>query len=293
MRLGFVGGGVMARAVVQGVLQSSSAAEVTAVAVYDPDPNALRAAVALAGGAGAGAGAGARAGAGAGATPVRAATSNADVTDSSDVVWLCTKPQYLAAACGEIRGRLSRVRVVVSIAAGTTCATIERALGSTPATPVRVVRVMPNTPATLGVGASAVCGGTHATEEDVALVRRLLEPLGAVVAVANEDLMHGVTGLSGSGPAYVFLAVEALADGGVREGLPRDVALKLAAQTVKGAAEMVLRTGTHPGALKDQVASPGGTTIAGLAALERRAVRSAFIEAVTAAANRSRELSKL
>jgi len=273
MRLGFVGGGVMARAIMQGVLDAASCKGATVV-VHDPDASAREAAVRLSA-----------------SGRVRAASSNAEVARSCDVLWLCTKPQYLTKACEELRGALDGVGTVVSIAAGTTCATIERALASPT---VRVVRVMPNTPCTFaGAGASALCKGTRATDQDVDAVRKLLEPLGVVVVVGNEDLMHGVTGVSGSGPAYVFVAIEALADGGVRAGLSRDVALKLAAQTFKGAAEMVLKTGSHPGVLKDQVASPGGTTIAGLAALEHRGLRSAFIEAVTAAADRSRELSKL
>jgi len=154
-----------------------------------------------------------------------------------------------------------------------------------------VVRVMPNTPALALEGMSALARGRHATPQDLDTARRLFEAVGKAVVV-DEALMDAVTGLSGSGPAYVFLIVEALADGGVKMGLPRDVALALAAQTVKGAAQLVLDTGKHPGELKDMVASPGGTTIAGLHALEQGAVRAALVNAVEAATRRSQELGK-
>jgi pyrroline-5-carboxylate reductase len=148
---------------------------------------------------------------------------------------------------------------------------------------------MPNTPALVLQGMSALARGQHATAEDGEAARRLFEAVGRTV-VLEERLLDAVTGLSGSGPAYVFLAIEALADGGVKAGLPREVAQTLAAQTVAGAAAMVLETGKHPGALKDMVASPGGTTIAGLHALELGGVRAALMSAVEAAARRSREL---
>jgi pyrroline-5-carboxylate reductase len=148
---------------------------------------------------------------------------------------------------------------------------------------------MPNTPALVGEGASAFCRGRHATEEDAELVRRFLGAVGLAVEVP-ERLMDAVTGLSGSGPAYVYLLIEAMADGGVKQGLARTDAIKLAAQTFLGSARMVLETGSHPAVLKDMVTSPGGTTIAALAELEGRAVRSAMIEAVSVATRRATEL---
>ena len=177
--------------------------------------------------------------------------------------------------------------LVVSIAAGITIASIDEGLG----TKVRVIRVMSNTPALVGKGASAFALGPRALggrggRQNVSRLR------GHAVCVA-ESLLDAVTGLSGSGPAFVYLMIEALSDGGVRVGLPRDVATLLAAQTVLGAATMVLETGLHTGLLKDQVASPGGTTIAGLHALERAGVRGALIDAVEAATRRSAELSAL
>jgi pyrroline-5-carboxylate reductase len=150
---------------------------------------------------------------------------------------------------------------------------------------------MPNTPALVLEGVSALARGIHATPQDLETARDLFEAVGRVVVV-DEALMDGVTGLSGSGPAYAFLIIEALADAGVKVGLPRDTAVALAAQTMRGAARMVLETGKHPGELKDMVTSPGGTTIAGLHALEQGAVRAALINAVEAATRRSRELGK-
>ena len=151
---------------------------------------------------------------------------------------------------------------------------------------------MPNTPCLIGEGASAFCLGTSCTREDAALVRTLMGSVGEIVEV-NEGLLDAVTGLSGSGPAYVYQFIEAMSDGGVAAGLPRDVATRLAAKTVCGAAKMVLETGKHPGELKDQVTSPAGTTIAGVRTLESNKLRSAVIEAVLAASNRANELARL
>ena len=153
----------------------------------------------------------------------------------------------------------------------------------------RVIRVMPNTPAQIGVGAAAIAVATEATEADMQWTERLMNSVGTSVRVADE-LMHAVTAVSGSSPAYLYLVIEAMSDGGVAAGLPRNVATQLAAQAVLGAAQMVLQTGLHPGQLKDQVTSPGGTTLAALRELEAGGVRSAFIEAVAACVERSQEL---
>jgi pyrroline-5-carboxylate reductase len=175
--------------------------------------------------------------------------------------------------------------LVVSIAAGVRLSTLAEGLGAN----VRLVRVMPNTPCLVGRGACGFCLGKAATADDGQLVHQLLAAVGIAVEV-EEKLLNAVTGLSGSGPAFVYVAIEALSDGGVRAGLPRSAATTLAVQTVLGAAEMVLATGEHPGVLKDRVTSPGGTTIAGLAALESGGFRAALLDAVDAATRRSEEL---
>jgi len=176
---------------------------------------------------------------------------------------------------------------VISVAAGATIARIATPL----AAGVRIIRAMPNTPAMVLRGATALAGGPHATEDDMASAEAIFCAVGRCVRVP-ESAMDAVTGLSGSGPAYVMLFLEALADGGVRAGLPRDVALQLAAQTLLGSAALQLETGLHPGVLKDQVTSPGGTTIAGVAALEAGGLRAAVIDAVHAATARAAALGE-
>lgn len=213
--------------------------------------------------------------------------SAGEVLAAADVVFLAVKPQHMAALLSDAAKSLRESQLFVSIAAGIPLAKLEAGLGSK----ARVIRVMPNTPCLVGQGASAFSLGSHATAADGQLVQELLSTVGLALPV-SESLLDAVTGLSGSGPAYVYIMIEALADGGVRMGLPRDAAMQLAAQTVLGAAQMVLTTGKHPGALKDAVASPGGTTIAGLHLLEQRGVRGALIDAVQAATERSKELGK-
>ena len=211
--------------------------------------------------------------------------TNSEVVAGSQIVVLAVKPQQVAGVLCEIASQVTADHLVVSIAAGTTLATLAGALGEDR----RLVRVMPNTPCLVGLSASAFAIGGAAGADDAQLVESMLSTVGLAFPLA-ESLLDAVTGLSGSGPAYIYQVIEALADGGVQCGLPRDVAQQLAAQTVKGAAEMVLSTGEHPGALKDAVASPGGTTIAGLSELERGGLRAALLHAVEAATQRSREL---
>lgn len=220
-------------------------------------------------------------------TQGRTTHDNRQVAAESNVLVIATKPAQVVDVCREIESQLTRDTLILSIAAGVTLATLSHALSSRP----RIVRVMPNTPCLIGEGVSGYCLGPGTTPEDGPFVAKLLECVGKAVQVPESQL-DAVTGLSGSGPAFVYLMIEALADGGVLAGLPRDAALKLAAQTVRGAASMVLETGDHPGLLKDQVASPAGTTIAGLSVLEKSAVRGALIAAVEAAAKRSQELGK-
>ena len=186
------------------------------------------------------------------------------VADKSTLVFLAVKPQHMAAVLDELKHSLTDLHLVVSIAAGIALKRLSDGLG--PA--CRAIRVMPNTPCLIGAGASAFARGATATADDAALVLRLLSTTGVALEVP-ERLLDAVTGLSGSGPAYVYQFIEGLSDGGVGMGLPRDIATRLAAQTVLGAAQMVLSTGQHTGVLTDAVTSPGGTTIAGLHALER------------------------
>jgi pyrroline-5-carboxylate reductase len=218
-------------------------------------------------------------------TGIPAGPDNLDVVRHSDVLVLAVKPQSMAGLLAEIQPIISDRHLIVSIAAGITLRQLADGLGATR----RLVRVMPNTPCLVGASASGYSPSDCATPDDIALVDRLLKEVGKAYRLP-EHLLDAVTGLSGSGPAFVYVVIEALSDGGVRMGLPREVATALAAQTVLGSAKMVLETGQHPAVLKDMVASPGGTTIAGLHALERGGLRAALIDAVEAATRRSIEL---
>jgi pyrroline-5-carboxylate reductase len=214
----------------------------------------------------------------------KAVAKNEELAAKSDALVLCVKPADALDALRALRDGV-KGKLIVSIVAGLPIAALQDAAGSK----ARIVRVMPNTPALIHRGAAAYALGKTATPEDATLTEKLFGAVGLIVRV-KEELLDVVTGLSGSGPAYVYLIIEALADAGVLMGLPRDLSLKLAAHTVVGAAGMVIETGRHPAALRDEVTSPGGTTIAGLEALEAGAVRSAFLSAVRAATERAREL---
>ncbi|MBM3279317.1 MAG: pyrroline-5-carboxylate reductase [Candidatus Handelsmanbacteria bacterium] len=218
---------------------------------------------------------------------VRISTRAEDAILGQQVVVLGVKPQSAPELFQLVKRHLRLDQVLVSIMAGVSTATIESQWEA----PIPVVRVMPQTLAQLGAAASGICGGRHATPAQVELVRALFDRVGSTALVA-EYQMDAVTGLSGSGPAYIYTVLEALADGGVRVGLSREVALKLAAQTALGAARMVLESGQHPAVLRDQVTSPGGTTIAGLHKLEEKGLRDALISAVQAATERSAQLGQ-
>jgi pyrroline-5-carboxylate reductase len=216
----------------------------------------------------------------------RRAGSNPAVVDGSNIIFLAVKPQTLPEVMPELRSGLTGGNRFVSIAAGVRLETLRQGLGTD-----RVIRVMPNTPCLVGQGAAAYCLGPGATQEDGDRMGRLLRSVGVAFQL-DEKLLDAVTGLSGSGPAFIYQVIEALSDGGVRVGLPRAVAQSLACQTVRGAAEMVLETGEHPAVLKDRVASPGGTTIEGLSKLEQGGLRAALISAVEAATRRSQRLGQ-
>ncbi len=216
----------------------------------------------------------------------RVVDNGPDAVRGAGTVLFAVKPQDLGSALAQLDGEVSVAdHLLVSIVAGVPTTRYTKAFGEA----ARVIRVMPNTPALVATGAAGVCAGGAATAEDLAAAVKMLESVGRAVEVP-ESLMDAVTGLSGSGPAYVFQFIEALADGGVCSGLPRDKAMMLAAQTVMGSAKMVLDLNEHPGRLKDMVASPGGTTIAGLHAREKGGLRAAVIDAVMAASKRSKEL---
>jgi pyrroline-5-carboxylate reductase len=218
---------------------------------------------------------------------VQTTADNGALCDFADIVILAVKPQIVDGVAREIAKKLSAAKLLVSVAAGVPLVRIETRLSPG----ARVIRVMPNLPCVVGAGAAGYAAGAHATAADLEHVGAILNSFGVAMAV-EEKYLDAVTGLSGSGPAYVFLFIEALADGGVQAGLARDVALKLAMQTVYGAARLALESSKHPGELKDEVASPGGTTIAGIYALEQKGFRGAVMDAVVKATERSKELGK-
>nr|WAO97495.1 pyrroline-5-carboxylate reductase [Rosa hybrid cultivar] len=211
---------------------------------------------------------------------------NDDVVEASDVLIFSVKPQVVKDVVLQLRPLLSTKKLLVSIAAGVKLKDLQDWAGHS-----RFIRVMPNTPSAVGVAASVLSLGGAATEQDGDLIAELFGSVGKIWK-ADEKLFDAITGLSGSGPAYIYLAIEALADGGVAAGLPRELALGLASQTVLGAASMATSSGKHPGQLKDDVTSPGGTTIAGIHELEKGGFRGILMNAVVAAARRSRELSQ-
>jgi pyrroline-5-carboxylate reductase len=267
VRIGFLGGGAMGEALAAGVLAAGARKE--HVRAADPDParrKQLERALGIAAG-----------------------DDNAGVVEASDVVVLAVKPGLVASVLGALGGpgasALARP-LWVSIAAGVPLAALAAALPPG----ARIVRAMPNTPALVRAGATAFVASSACSAADRALARVLFEAVGSAWEAPSEALLDAVTGLSGSGPAYVFVFLEALSDAGVRMGLPRDAATALAIQTVLGSAKLAQETGRHPAALKDQVTSPGGTTIAGLERLEAHGFRAAVHEAVAAATRRSKEL---
>ena len=223
------------------------------------------------------------------ATGVVCLVDNVEAARWADVVLLCVKPKDMAGVLGELRdkGALDHKPVLISIAAGTSTTFIESASGGACA----VVRVMPNTACAIGKSMTVACKGVHAKNTHVELAREIFTPMGRFLEL-EEKHMNAVTGLSGSGPAFMYVIIEALADGGVAQGLPRNVAIELAAQMTLGAAEMVLATGRHPASLKDDVTTPAGTTIAGLLTMEDGRIRSILARAVETAAKKAAELGK-
>lgn len=265
-RLGFIGGGNMAGALVKGLLHSAAVTP-DRIIVSDVSPERLAHLEKTHG--------------------IRTTTDNQALVRDSDVIVIAVKPQAIDKVLAQLAGGVEARHLVVSVAAGVPVGAIEGNLPSG----TRLVRTMPNTAAIVLAGATAIAAGSHSTERDILTTKAIFEAVGRVV-VLDESLLDAVTGLSGSGPAYVMVMIEALADGGVKVGLHRDTALLLAAQTVYGSAKLLLETGEHPGRLKDQVTSPGGTAIAGLHTLEAGGLRRTLIDAVEAATKRAGELGE-
>jgi len=263
MKYAFLGAGKMATAIIQGMLRGKvcTAEEIIAAC---PEVDILQSLH--------------------NATSVRVATSNDEAASAAPVVMLCVKPQEAAVAIQQAGSALEG-KLLISIAAGLSVATLEKM-----APKCRIIRAMPNTPAMIGRAATAYTGSANATQADKDCAEAIFKSVG-VVSYVQEKLLDAVTGLSGSGPAYVFLVIEALTDGGVSCGLPTSLARQLAIQTVLGAAELAKETGEHPAILREMVTSPGGTTAAALGELGQHGVRAAFIQAVRAADRRSKELS--
>ncbi len=262
-KIGFIGGGNMAEALIKGLLAGSFPAD----RIMASEPSDLRRQHLVE------------------EFNIELADSNFALMEDCDIIVLSIKPQIVGEVLEEVAGAYRNEKLIVSILAGVPSASIEKYFQGDP----RVVRVMPNTPALVGEGASTICRGRYSSQEDLNVVKQLLESVG-LVQLIDERQMDAATGLSGSGPAYIYTVIEALADGGVREGLRRDIAHALAVQTVVGAALMVRETGEHPAILRDQVCSPGGTAIAGVSTLEKNGLRTTLMEAVATSAARSREL---
>jgi len=264
-RWGFIGGGNMAEAIIRGMLAGGTAPE--AILVAEPLENRRQFLAAT--------------------YKVETTADNAAVAGACDTIILAVKPQVAATVCNGLSEQLDGRQLLISIMAGIPCKNIENWSGAK----VRVVRAMPNTPALVLCGATAIAGGSNATPMDMDTAEGLFSRTGSSCRL-DEKLMDAVTGLSGSGPAYVLTFIEALADGGVKCGLPREASLQLALQTVLGTAKLLAETGEHPGSLRDKVTSPGGTTIAGLHALEKGSFRATVMNAVEAATLRAKELGK-
>ena len=264
LAVGFIGGGNMGEALIKGLL-GASLVPATAIHATDVRLERLKELDRQYG--------------------IQVSSDNADLVRHSDIIILAVKPQIMDSVLKEIAPAVTRKKLLISIAAGVSTAKIRAVLHKD----ARLIRVMPNTPALVLEGVTAIAKADNLEPDDLDTAGEIFSAVGRVV-VLGEELIDAVTGLSGSGPAYVAVVIESLADGGVRMGLDRITAMTLATQTVLGAAKLLLETGLHPGALKDMVSSPGGTSIAGIAALEEGGIRTTFIKAVERATERSREL---
>ncbi|MBC2582410.1 pyrroline-5-carboxylate reductase [Clostridium sp. DJ247] len=265
-KIGFIGCGNMAKAIIGGLIKSELVlpSDIIASAASEKNLNIVKESYGIS-----------------------TSTNNIDAAKFSDILILAVKPNMYASVIEEIKEYIKDDPIVVTIAAGITIDSVEKNFGKK----LKVVRTMPNTPALVGEGMSALCANDLVTEDELKIVLSIFESFGKT-EVINEKLMDAIPAISGSSPAYIYILIEALADGGVMQGIPRDKAYKLAAQSVLGSAKMVLETGIHPGALKDNVCSPGGTTIDAVATLEEKGFRSAIISAMQSCTKKAIEMSK-
>ena len=265
-KIGFIGGGKMGEALINGILRAGLSPS-DKIMVSDVDKKRLQILEKEAG--------------------IKTTQDNKKITSNSDILILAVKPNMMGSVLDELNSEITSKHLIISIAAGIPLSFIESSLNKG----CRAIRVMPNTPCLVGETAAGYALGKKATRNDGKLVGQILDAVGKSFLL-EEKYLDAVTGLSGSGPAFIYVVIEALADGGVKMGLPRDVAITLAAQTAFGAAKMVLESGTHIGQLRDSVTSPGGTTIEGLHALEKGGIRNALIDAVETATKKSKSLGK-
>ena len=265
-KIGFIGGGKMGEALINGILRAGLSSS-DKIMVSDVDKKRLQILEKEAG--------------------IKTTQDNKKITSNSDILILAVKPNMMGSVLDELNSEITSKHLIISIAAGIPLSFIESSLNKG----CRAIRVMPNTPCLVGETAAGYALGKKATRNDGKLVGQLIDAVGKSFLL-DEKYLDAVTGLSGSGPAFIYVVIEALADGGIKMGLPRDVAITLAAQTAFGAAKMVLESGTHIGQLRDSVTSPGGTTIEGLHALEKGGIRNALIDAVETATKKSKSLGK-
>ncbi|MEI7473610.1 MAG: pyrroline-5-carboxylate reductase [bacterium] len=263
-KIGFIGAGKMAQAIINGVLKSNFT-KTENIYTFEPDLNTVKALKHN--------------------LEINFCKNNNEVVQNSDIIIICVKPHFVETVLKEINGSLNKNKIIVSIAAGVSTKKMEQSIDSG----IPVVRVMPNTPALVGEGMSALCKGKYCSDETLSYIKELFSKLGRAIEV-EEKFINAVTGISGSGPAFMYLIIEALADGGVKLGLRKDVALELAAQTALGAAKMILETGKHPSILKDEVTTPAGTTAEGLYSMEKDNIRASLIRTVIKTARRADEL---
>lgn len=263
-KIGFIGAGKMAQAIINGVLNSGFS-NLDNIYAFEPDQrvvDSLKQDFNL-----------------------NFCENNNEVVEKSDVIIICVKPHFVERVLSEIKYSLTKEKVIISIAAGISTKKMENNIQEG----IQVIRVMPNTPALVGEGMSALCKGKYCTQTTLNYAMELFSKFGRAIEI-EEKLINAVTGVSGSGPAFMYLLIEAIADGGVRLGLKKDVAIELAAQTALGAAKMIIETGKHPAILKDEVTTPAGTTAEGLYSMEKDNIRASMIRAVIKTARRSEEL---